>query len=114
MISIQSRQKMFKFHSTIWWYLLFMLISFNINLLVSAKSLENLNYARKEEATCEHVKSFFDSINVTINPPFDKTGKSANTFFFSLISVCMLYYNVLLWICIFFQIGYKLILRKIF
>lgn len=59
------------------------------NLFVSCKNIDQVNnnnkdnasnhphHHTKEENSCERVKEFFDSINVTINPTYDKTGKFA-------------------------------------
>ena len=53
--------------SIIWCYLLCMLSS---NLLVIGKSVHG-----GSGGSCEHVKEFFDSINVTINPSENVSGK---------------------------------------
>ena len=52
--------------SIIWCYLLCMLSN---NLLVIGKSVHGSG------GSCEHVKKFFDSINVTINPSENFSGK---------------------------------------
>lgn len=60
--------------SIIWCYLLCMLSS---NLLVIGKSV----HGSSSGGSCEHVKDFFDSINVTINPLENLSGKCHSQLF---------------------------------
>uniref|UniRef100_U5ESP5 Putative heparin sulfate cell surface proteoglycan n=1 Tax=Corethrella appendiculata TaxID=1370023 RepID=U5ESP5_9DIPT len=65
-----SGLKCFLFQSIYCVCLCFLILMINFNYLSDAKNLHS-----KEEKSCEHVKHYFDSINVTINPVYDSTGK---------------------------------------
>jgi hypothetical protein len=78
MLSIKNRKmKMFKLNSIFSVvFCIFMLIN-SSNLFVSGKNIDQLSRSRhtKDENSCERVKQYFDTINITINPTYDKTGK---------------------------------------